>query len=284
MNAPLIALALSLAAAPRWGALDDAQRNHRVAELAREPLARRLVEASDGFLGTPYVVSPLGEGSGFDPDPRVRFDAVDCLTFVEETIALSLAKTESEMPALLQQLRYGTDATYAGRNHLMEAEWLPFNEAKGFVRDATRRYGGQDAVRTRKVLTRLAWRTPSSAALALPRDRQITGRFPLWMLPLDKLPAHARDIPSGTVLLVVRQDLSWKVTRITHLGFVIQRDGVTYLRHANKQPSFRVIDEPLAHFIARNDRYARWRVEGVSLLDVLPRPGQPTLQSARAEP
>lgn len=283
MGAALLALALSLGAVPRWSALDEAQRAAQVEKLAREPLTRRLVDASAGFLGTPYVLSPLGEGEGVDPDPPLRYDAVDCLTFVEETLAVALAKSEAQVPTLLSKIRYGAEPTYAGRNHLMEAEWIPYNEAKGFIRPVTRRYAGRDAILTQKVLPKGAWKTPSSVALGLPPDRQLTGRFPLWMLPLDKLLAHARAIPSGTILLVVREDRAWKVTRITHLGFVIQRGKETYLRHANKQPSYRVVDEPLAHFIARNARYDRWKVDGVSLFEVLP-PPSPPLTSARAAP
>lgn len=283
MSAWALALGLALSVAPKWSALDAAGRDAQLEKLSREPLAQRLVDASAGFLGTPYVLSPLGEGSGFDPDPPLRFDEVDCLTFVEETIALALTPTPAQLPALLQRIRYSAEPTYAGRNHLMEAEWLPFNEAKGFIREATRRYGGRDAVRTQKVVTAAAWKTPSATALALPADRQITGRFPLWLLPLDRLEAHAAGIPTGTLLLVVREDRAWKVTRITHLGFVIHRGGVTYLRHANKQPSYRVVDEPLAHFIARNARYDKWKVDGVSLYDVLPL-AEPPPQSARAEP
>jgi hypothetical protein len=283
VTAALLTLALSLGAAPRWSALDQAQRAQRIQALSREPLTRRLADASAGFLGTPYLLSPLGEGEGFDPDPTVRYDAVDCLTFVEETLALALAQREDKLPAVLAKIRYGAEPSYEGRNHLMEAEWLPFNVAKGFIRPASRRYAGQDAVLTQKVLGRGAWKTPSSVALELPAERQLTGRFPLWMVPLDKLLAHAKHIPTGTILLVVREDRAWKVTRITHLGFVIQRGHETYLRHANKQPSFRVVDEPLAHFVARNARYDRWKVDGVSLYDVLP-PAPPQLQSARAAP
>jgi hypothetical protein len=50
---------------------------------------------------------------------------------------------------------------------------------------------------------------------------------------------------------------------------VIQRKSGTFLRHARNIPAHRVVDEPLDHFIARNQRYP-WKVDGVSLLEVLP--------------
>ena len=115
-------------------------------------LSTRLEQMSARFLGTPYVHSPLGEGEGVDPDPLIRFDAVDCLTFVEETIALSLAPTPSEVEPLLDRVRYGEHRAYEDRNHLMEAEWLPHNLQKGFVGDVTRKYGGSDTVVARKLI------------------------------------------------------------------------------------------------------------------------------------
>ena len=69
------------------------------------PLSERLDLVSAKFLGTAYVASPLGEGTGKDPDPLVRYDAVDCLTFVEEAIALSLAPSaDAGLPPIPMRL------------------------------------------------------------------------------------------------------------------------------------------------------------------------------------
>src|SRR5262249_57950217 len=128
-------------------------------------------------VGTPYRVSPLGEGSGRDADPRIRFDAVDCQTFVEETIALSLAGRAAEVESLLTELRYRREPTYEDRNHLMEAQWLPHNLEKGFVRDVTRRYGGEAAIQASKQLTTRTWTSRSTPQPALRVDRRPLGTF-----------------------------------------------------------------------------------------------------------
>ncbi|MBX5484676.1 MAG: DUF1460 domain-containing protein [Myxococcaceae bacterium] len=222
---------------------------------------------SGRFLGTPYVHSPLGEGEGIDPDPTIRFDAVDCLTFVEETLALSLARDPSDVRTLLVALRYADRPAFEDRNHLMEAQWLPNNVRKGFLRDVTRMYGGADTVVTKKVISKAAWQVPSSKALQLPPDRQVVGEFPLELIPLQKVLDHARDIPSGTVLMVAREDRPNKVTRITHLGFVVQKDGRTFLRHAARNIYRRVVDEDLRDFLLRNSKYSKWKVSGVALYE-----------------
>jgi Protein of unknown function (DUF1460) len=243
------------------------------------PLSQRLDAISEKFLDTPYLHSPLGEGEGIDPDPTIRFDAVDCLTFVEQTLALGLAPTPDEVPGLLQALRYGDRPAYEDRNHLMEAQWLPNNVRKGFLRDVTADYGGKDTVRVRKVLSEESWRSGSSRALQLPPDAQLRGEFDLDVIPLEKVGGLLREIPTGTILVVVREDRPNKVTRITHLGFVVQKRRRTWLRHAARSHYARVVDEDLVTFLTRNSKYSKWPVVGVALYQpTLPQPATPLVE------
>ncbi len=269
MNALILSaavLSLSQSAGPPKSTVDWLVRGPREGA----PLLHRIEELSAAFLGTPYVHSPLGEGEGFDPDPPIRFDAVDCLTFVEQTLALGLAPSPVEVPHILESLRYGDRPVYEDRNHLMEAQWLPNNVRKGFLRDVTRQYGGEATVRTRKVLSEASWRSGSSRALELPKHAQLKGTFELDILPLKKVNDVALRIPTGTILVIVREDRPNKVTRITHLGFVVQKRRRAWLRHAARSHYSRVVDEDLMTFLTRNSRYSKWPVVGVALF-------QPTL-------
>lgn len=272
-------------AEPRWVDLPADTRAATLETLRRLALRERLLEVSRRFIDTPYLVSPLGEGEGQspDPDPLERYDAVDCLTFVEETLALALAASDDEVSSLLQEIRYAQGISYADRNHLMEAQWLPNNAAKRFLRDATRQYGGADVITTQKVLTRATWQSKSSQALQLPEDRRVVGKYAFPLLPIDKVMRHARAIPSGTLLVVVREDLPQKATRITHLGFVVQKKKRTYLRHAARNTYGRVVDEDLETFLLRNSKYEKWRVTGVSLFEVLPRASTPTVADSSTQ-
>lgn len=280
-----LTVALLLAQAPTapapggWAALSPEERAAILKAAAPgASLHQRLLGVSARFLGTPYVASPLGEGSGVDPDPTFRTDAVDCLTFVEETLALSLARRDDEVPTLLEHLRYASTPVYEDRNHLMEAQWLPNNIRKGFLADVTRRYGGEDTVQVQKKLTAHTWTSRSSQELKLPKERQLTGTFTLNVIPLERVLAHARRIPSGTIMVIVRDDLPLKATRITHLGFVLQKGKRTWLRHAARNGYARVVDEDLETFLARNSRYTKWKVTGVSLFE----PRQPPEPGERA--
>ena len=252
-----------------WASLSPQERATFITGDAGLPLKDRLLRVSERFLGTPYIHSPLGEGSGVDPDPTFRLDAVDCLTFVEQSLALSLARSAAEVPGLLERLRYANTPSYEDRNHLMEAQWLPNNQRKGFLVDVTRRLGGADTVRVSKTLNALTWSSRSSLALGLPPAHQPRGTYSLNMIPLERVMAHARQVPSGTILIVLREDLPLKATRVTHLGFVVQKGRRTWLRHARRgvDGNGRVVDEDLETFLARNAKYDKWKVSGVSLYE-----------------
>lgn len=251
-----------------WALLDDASRVRLLEEIARRPLQQRLLEASRRFLDTPYVSSPLGEGAGKDPDPTLRYDAVDCLTFVEETIALSLAPDPKQVEPVLRELRYFREQSYDDRNHLMEAQWLPHNVEKGFLRDVTAVYGGDATQRATKTLDARAWSSASSQALALPRERQVKGTFGLQIIPLDRVLEKVAGAPSGTIMVIVRDELPLKVTRVTHVGFLVHKGKRPYLRHAARNAYGRVVDEDLETFLTRNSKYQKWKVVGVSLYEV----------------
>ncbi|MHB8419486.1 MAG: N-acetylmuramoyl-L-alanine amidase-like domain-containing protein [Myxococcales bacterium] len=237
--------------------------------LARFPRGRaRTLAASSLMLETRYEEGPLGEGQGKDPDPRLRFDAVDCQTFVEEALALGEASGPAELLATLDDIRYGTRPAYEQRDHFMMSQWVPRNEAKGYLRDATRAVAGPTAQLEHKRITPRSWAIRRGAAkIDLPAELVPLGDWSLPVVPLTKLLDFAPAIPDGTIALVVRADRPSFPERVTHLGFLVHHQGVPYLRHASTV-FHRVVDEPLDHFVARNARYDWWPVAGMSLLAV----------------
>ncbi len=237
---------------------------------ARKPGADRAVWASGLLLGTPYVHSPLGEGSGPDPDPRFRLDAFDCVTLVETALALGSARSVAEARLLLDDIRYDGPPDFRHRNHYVEAQWLPANARKGWIEDVTEQIGGELALRGQKRHTAATWRAAERAGhvvRGLDPAQLPLGTFPLPLVPLDHVAAIAARIPEGTLLLVVREDRPWRPYRVTHLGIVVVgAGGMRLVRHASDVPAvMRVRDEPLVRFVARNARAQGWPVVGVSL-------------------
>lgn len=81
-------------------------------------------EYGEEYLGAKYMASPLGEGFGIDPDPLIRDDAFDCMTFVETSLARGDLRR-------LNKIRYkGGTPDFMARNHFIELDWLKNNADK----------------------------------------------------------------------------------------------------------------------------------------------------------
>lgn len=237
----------------------------RIARMAS--IEERLAAASRPFLGTPYLDSPLGEGFGVDQDPRVRFDHVDCLTFVELVLAMANAQSYLAAQVALDDIRYSDGApAFEDRNHLMEAQWLPRNQKKGYLEDITRAVAGDAATEVVKVVTRASWKARRVLKeLELPEGKVPLGTWKLPVIPIDAARSLVERIPAGTLLSVARADHWTFPGRITHVGLVIDKKGRRFLRHGARSVYGKVVDEPLDAFLERNARYQKWPVVGVNL-------------------
>ncbi len=231
------------------------------------PFTDRLLALSELFLGVPYRSSPLGEGAGVDPGPLYRWDAVDCLTFVEQVLALANTSRSDQVLPLLIDLRYQEGSVaYGQRNHLMEHQWLPGNAAKGWFRDITEEIGEEAVVTARKEITAESWANRRGADLPLEANEIPLGVSELPIIPIDKLGGLVERIPDGAILVVVRHDIPSRPFRVTHLGIVVRKEGRPHLRHAARATYKSVIDEDLNTFVLRNKGYRSWPVAGFNII------------------
>jgi len=264
---PLPLLLLLAAPQPAWSKMDEAQRAAEVAKVRSLDPSQRMVALSKHFLGTPYGWSPLGEGQGKDADPLIRYDEVDCQTMVEELMAMATAKDEASLLPTLNAIRYHGAPSFDDRNHLMEAQWLPANLEAGRLKDVTRKYGGADTVREVKKLTRRTWLEKEGKKLGVSPAAQVTGSFPLELIPAEKAVEKLKDAPSGLVVVVARADRPWLVTRVTHMALLLHTDQGPMLRHASRSHK-KVVDEKLASYVKRNRDYGLWTVTGFAVFEV----------------
>ena len=239
--------------------------------LSAPPGGPRAVAATRPLLGAPYARSPLGEGSGRDPDPRFRLDAFDCMTLVETAIALGSATNLAEARLALDAVRYASaPPSFAGRNHEVLSQWLPANVARGFVADATSTLIGVEVRTAGKAYSAASWdavRATGRAIPGLPRTRLPLGTFEAPVVAPGDVGRIAGQLPEGAVVFVVRADAPERPTRITHAGLVVQRPGgATLVRHATSSRGVeRVIEEPIERFVRREERaFPRWPLEGLS--------------------
>lgn len=261
----MILLSLALAATPGWSSLDAPQRTEAMVKLKKESWPGRLAAATARFLGTPYAVSPLGEGEGPDPDPRVRLDAVDCLTMVEQALALSTAEDDGSLVDTLDRIRYSGSPSYGHRNHVMEAQWLPHLVQLGWLRDVTRAYGGPATKKVKKAVSPATWQGKLGRSLALEPSARALGEFELDIIPAHLAASALARAPEGLVLVVVRSDLPSMITRVSHVAVLIHGPSGPTIRHASSTQHL-VVDEPLAGFLERN-RQASWPLTGLAVYE-----------------
>lgn len=270
---PALLLLLLLAGpAPAGGPVPVPAAAELLARAQAEPWPQRVATAAGAFLGARYLLSPLGEGEGHDPDPLLRFDAFDCLTLVEESLALGLAPDEASLLPTLSAIRYQGPPAWNHRLHVMESQWLPHQLRTGLLADVTRRYGGAATRRVVKVITEAAWQAPLGRSLQLPPEDRTVGRYELDIIPAAAAVRALAAAPSGLVVVVVRADDPSMVTRITHTALLLHTPQGPVLRHASSLQG-KVVDEPLAAFLAGRLRHGQRTVEGLAVYEPRPPPG-----------
>jgi hypothetical protein len=272
----VLLLLVAFATAAQTATVDDIRAR---VESGRElPMATRLRHVSDPLVGAPYASSPLGEESGPDQDPRLRYDAFDCTTFVETAIALALVDDVDDVRAVLDRIRYrGETPSFQTRRHFPESEWIPDLIAAGVLEDITRQIAGDETVVEKKTIDRASWAVRKNQMLSeLAETRIPYGTHVLEGWPLKRAQAGHARIPPGTVISVMRQDVRVMPVRVSHQGLVIEKNGVLYMRHAADKVHHKVVDEKLDDYLARLSRSTKWPVTSIHLARVT-RPSRPLI-------
>jgi len=241
----------------------------RVRELRKEPIGVRIKGHSDDWLGRAYTNGPLGEAGGPDPDPMLRYDTFDCLTFVEEVLALALAPDPISTHNVRLALRYSNpdQPTYSNRRHFMLAEWIPELIATGWVQDITPRYEG--AIKIQREVSEATWKNWSKRGSFELRDERLPiGVQQFWYLPIEAAKKVAADIPDGTIVFTLRQPLAHIPIAVTHVSIKIPGDR-PMMRHATKMGTGGVKDHSLAWYFNHLQTYKNWPAAGVILLEPL---------------
>ena len=231
------------------------------------PLVERIDAVSASMLGVPYVGDPLGEGREPDLDPLVRYDAFDCLTYVEEVLALSLAPDPAHAADVRLDLRYGgNEPRYENRHHFMELQWIPSAIERGWLRETTAEYGETETYRREITAdTWSSWRSRSQFALT---DEQLPiGTMELQYLPLERAREVATQIRPGSVVMTVREDRTYNPIWISHLGFVVPGEQPT-IRHASRMRSvMETRDQGLVWYIEQLMAYKNWKAVGIAVFE-----------------
>lgn len=250
----------------RWTVPPEVVEAVRAARAA--PIGVRMEVASHSFLGLPYTDDADGEGDGADPDPPSRYDRFDCLTFVEEELALALAGDPLDAPSIRDALRYAGEPSYAHRRHFMEAQWIPDGIANGLLEDITGTLGRAKVLE--KTVTAATWKAyPRRMVLfgALPEADLPVGTWRLPYLDLDEAARVAAHIPAGAILVTMRIPRDNVPFVVTHVSSVVQLpSGELRMRHATRMGVRNVRDDRVDWYVRHLRDYSHWPSLGVSVL------------------
>lgn len=210
--------------------------------------AARLAAITRRYLGKPYRLDPLGEAQPPDRDPIYRRDAVDCQTFVEQTMAEALAPAEEWIRPLVILLRYhGGEVRFDRRRHYCLPEWL---DGGWPVRDVTPAIGGRHTRPLRGIIRRDLFLLRRGCPEPIAREYGplvVRARY----LPSEKVSGLEGQIPAGTIgVLILRARDGFA----GHMGWLFRRGRRVILRHASQRHG-RVVDEGLVRYLANTPRF-----------------------------
>jgi hypothetical protein len=203
------------------------------------PVAR-VVRISEKFLGTPYRADTLIGGPGHPEQLVIRFDAVDCFTFLDNVEALRRSKTPAEFRQRLAEVRYRDGVVAWDHRRHFFTDWVAAPD--GPVSDVTAEVGGGRTQQTLKRLNRKADGTRFLPGVAV-QERMI--RF----IPAAGLDDRVLDrLESGDYLGIYTPAAGLDVS---HVGIIIRKERQLFLRHASSRREIgKVVDSDLIAYLA----------------------------------
>lgn len=263
----IVLIGLLLAGAWKGGTVGEADREvlgrfWQYAEergLAGLPAGERVVVAGRFFEGVPYEGGTLGN----TPEEQVvvNLRSFDCVTFVENVLALALTegrgeRMEEAFVGQLVRLRYrdGEARDYASRLHY-SSDWLAEMVRAGILEDVTCGLGGERYASEVNFMTAHTEAYPALKACGALWEKMrvvedsIRART-YYYIPKERVEEVAAQIKTGDVILITT---TVEGLDTSHLGFAVVEDGEVYLLHASSERGRVVLsEEPLAAYLAGN--------------------------------
>jgi hypothetical protein len=230
-------------------ARQDARINHLIgAARALAQVSARMEFISRALIGSRYQANTLIGGPRRPEEFVVRDDAFDCVTYCEVVLAAALVRDPGEFDATLRRIRYRNgEVRWGERNHYF-SQW----SKRAVENEICRPVPVDGAVSISKTLN---WGNLGR--------RQVS----MTAVPRAALMANGGKLADGDIIGFVSRRPSLD---FFHTGLVITAaKGDVLLRHAS-QSRRRVLEEPLARFVAANG------VQHVTLLRPVERPAAGT--------
>lgn len=171
------------------------------------PIITKVILISALFLNAPY-------------------QKMNCQNYVEAVLARAVSTNLMDLEKNSNEIRYShPPENYFTRNHFPAADWIPNNIHKHYVA-----YSPLNTSVISKVENKPVW-----CETQLHDEKICNQKFKktwviLHYIPLAKIPQVAPEIPSGSIIFIVKPT---KYTLISHMGFGIQKGHELFLRAAS---------------------------------------------------
>ena len=247
--------------------IDEIDALIRQVDKSKMTNAEKIAFYSELFLGCPYSLKEsLGDGpyAKYDTAPLVNFKKVNCMTFCEEVLALSLSATYEEMFNVLQHIRYRNGIiSMSTRNHYTMADWLPEN--KWCLRDVTYNIGRRKYCRRMtKIISHKKFFTEKGYTDIEPikPDRKLS----IWYIPKEYLLSVSSKLKSGDIAALIQDK---EGIFAAHMGIIIKKDQEMYFRHSTISEGT-TLDEKFGDYV--NKLLLREHIVGMSFMRVREKP------------
>jgi len=220
--------------------------------------------------GTAYVANTLepetiSKRPEKDIEPLImRFNGVDCTTFVEYMSAAMLGRCDNPLPTdsimmrFVQALRYreGKRGNYATRKHYF-SDWIADNEKQGMMTEITSKLQG--AVKQEKEINFMSTHTRSYPQLEasyvltseIKKIEKQLSSTPTYYIPTKNIRKVLKELKDGDIVAFVTKTPGLDVS---HVGFVWLRDSwhdEPHLLHAStKEKRVTISKETLLEYVA----------------------------------
>lgn len=238
-----------------WGTpygVEPAGVDAYVHELAQQslPYPQRVSEVARAGLGTTYHDGPLGEGPDgeYDTDPLIDLSRVDCVTYVEQCLALAAGRDYNDVVAKLQRIRYAGGAVdFSTRNHFLVSDWLQNN---AWCIERTGQLGASTETVTRTISKKGFFKRVNAPALGQTTpDRDVS----LTYIPVEHVAVAETGIRAPSLVVFIGK-IDWLFA--LHCGiFVPGETGGGKLYHASSK-SGAVVAVDLSDYVeSQSKRY-----------------------------
>ena len=216
------------------------------------------------YLGTKYVANTLDQGT--EEKLVILPQTVDCLTFVEYTLAQAMGSSFADN---LQKIRYrdGVIDGYTSRLHYT-SDWIENGVRQGFLEDVT----AQNSTQTTKLSLsymsthpqkyRQLADSPENVKRMAEHEKALSGKKVHW-LPKGKLPdAGLPWIMDGDIIAITT---NLPGLDVAHVGIAEYINGKLHLLHASSTLGKVVVsEEPLSQMLRNNKSWSGIRVVRMS--------------------